>query len=69
MTLAGFDLTEFLYDCGVSDNCLVDDYSDYDGYALVVHFVDDGTNFQTDWGFCLDNLCVIANRGEFYYSF
>jgi hypothetical protein len=55
VVLAGFDLTEFLYDCGVSDNCSLDDYEDFDGYALAVYFMDDGTNFETDWGFCLDN--------------
>ena len=47
ITLVGVDLDDFRYDCGVSDNCTIEDYSEYDGYAIVITFFDAKTSFLT----------------------
>ena len=69
VTLAGFDLGPFLFDCAISDNCQVADYEDYDGYALLVKFFDGGTSFLTSWGVCFpDKHCLLAAPGSDYYE-
>ncbi len=62
--LAGFDLDNFLDDCKIaSDNCEVQDYYDYDGFALTITFTDASLlNTSVYWGFCIeDKTCIIAN--------
>ena len=41
--LFGFDLTDFLDDCATTDDCTVEDYDPYSGWAIGVNWTE-GTN-------------------------
>ena len=63
-------MSDFKYDCELSDNCTYTDYEEYDGYALVIAFFDGKTSFLTQWGFCVpDKQCVVVDPINEYFTY
>ena len=68
--LAGIDLTNFNYDCETSNDCDTSTYEDYDGYSVILKFLDDGSSFLTNYGFCFDSKhCVVMRPNDLVYDF
>ena len=68
-----FDLTQFKYDCSVSENCDEAAYVDFDGRAVGFYghtYVDDSGSTLYDQGFCFsaDRNCVMLYNASGSYS-